>query len=138
VAHDEAFWTEAESGIVIIDLPAVIAAGRIQEISADLALMEKAVAQFDPVFREGLHDGEIEALAYLSGTEVEMDYCTADGGAIYAAVMLGLGERLVSLESVLRTAGLQRQLAVEFCEEHLRRHREIGSRKRITGEGFRR
>lgn len=137
VARDEAFWTERESKTLIIDLPSMIAAGTIDEIDVDLSIMEKVVAQFDHVFREGLHDGEIEALAHLSVTEDAIDYCTADTGAIHAAVMLAVGDRLVSLESVLRAAGLQRSLGIEFCDEHMRRHREIGAQKLITREGFR-
>jgi hypothetical protein len=138
VARDEAFWTERDSKILIIDLPALIAAGAIDEVDVDLSGMQKVVGQFDAVFREGLHDGEIEALAYLSAVTTPVEYCTADAAAIHAAVMLGLGEHLVSLESVLRTVGLQRSLGVEFRDEHLRRHREIGAQKLIRREGFRR
>ena len=137
VARDEAFWTERESKTLIIDLPSLIADHTIDEVEVDLSVMAEVLSQFDNVFRESLHDGEIEALAYLLTIEDAMDFSTADAGAIYAAVMLGLGHRLVSLETVLRLVGLGRSLDSKFCDDYLARNRTIGSRKFITREGFR-
>jgi hypothetical protein len=60
-----------------------------------------------------LHTGELESLAILARPGQTALFCTADGGAIRAAVMLDLTEKLVSLEDLLRRAGLQRSFTEE-------------------------
>jgi hypothetical protein len=100
--------------------------------------MRTVAAEFDRVFVEGLHPGELEAIAILKKNPDEsLRFCTADKVAIYALVLLNLEERLVSLEAVLREVGLGRALAPEFMDAYLQRHREIGAVKRFTGDGLR-
>jgi len=49
-----------------------------------------------------LHTGELESLAILCRPGQDALFCTADGGAIRAAVMLDLTDRIVSAEELLR------------------------------------
>jgi hypothetical protein len=55
-----------------------------------------------------LHTGELESLAILNRPEQNTVFCTADRGAVRAAVMLGLTEKIISLEELLRLTSLQR------------------------------
>ena len=57
-------------------------------------------AQLDP--------GELESLTILGQPGQDALFCTADGGAIRAAVMLDLVEKTVSAEELLRRVGLGR------------------------------
>ena len=139
VAHEESFYYERASQTVIIDLPSLIAGGEIQELEATPSEMRDVASAFDRVFVEGLHPGELEAVAILKkNPDDPLRFCTADKVAIYALVLLNLEERLVSLEAALREVGLSRPLSPEFMDAYLQRHREIGSVKRIIGDGLRR
>ena len=139
VAYNESFYYERASQTIIIDLPLLIAGGKIQELEATPSEMRSVAAEFDRVFVEGLHPGELEALAILrKDLDDSLRFCTADKVAIYAIVLLNLEERIVSLEAVLREVGLSRPLSPEFMDAHLLRHRETGAVKRITGDGLRR
>lgn len=138
VAHEESFYYERASQTIIIDLPSMIGRGEIQELEATPSEMRTAASAFDRVFVEGLHPGELEAIAILKKVaDDSLRFCTADKVAIYALVLLNLEERLVSLEAVLREVGLSRPLSPEFMDAYLQRHREIGVVKRITGDGRR-
>ncbi len=138
VAHEESFYYERESQTIIIDLPSLIARGKMQELEATPSEMRTVASEFDRVFVEGLHPGELEALAILKkDPDDSLTFCTADKVAIYALVLLNLEERLVSLEAVLREVGLGRPLSAEFMDVYLQRHRQIGALKRITGDGLR-
>ena len=55
-----------------------------------------------------LHAGELESLTILCRPGQDALFCTADGGAIRAGVMLDLTTKLVSLEELLSRVGLGR------------------------------
>jgi hypothetical protein len=55
-----------------------------------------------------LHPGELESLTILCQPGQDALFCTADGGAIRAGVMLDLMPKLVSLEDLLSRVGLGR------------------------------
>jgi hypothetical protein len=137
VAHEESFYYERSSQTIVIDLASQISEGKIQELGATPSEMGSVASKFDRVFVEGLHPGELEALAILArDPDHSLRFCTADKIAIYALVLINLEERLVSLEAVLREVGLGRPLSPEFMDTYLQRHREIGVVKRITGDGL--
>lgn len=138
VAHEESFYFEQSSQTIVIDLPALIAEGKIQEMEATPSEMALVASRFDRAFVGGLHAGELEALAILGkDADESLKFCTADKLAIYATVLLSLEERLASLQVLLREVGLDRPLSHEFTESYLKHHREIGAEKRIRGEGLR-
>ncbi len=138
VAHDEAFFYDSELSEVPrpIHLPTLIRDGKIQELSAAADEL-RAVAQiFDRVFLEGLHEGEMEALALLQGGRYALKFCTADKMAIHALAMMDRAEDGISLETVLQQAGLQKPLERQFTQEYFTAHLTRGSQRRITGEGL--
>lgn len=86
-----------------------------------------------------LHTGELESLTILSRPEQDALFCTADGGAIRAAVMLDLTEKLVSMEELLRRTSLQRSFAgkddLQFSEQAFQRAVKRASIDKVQGLG---
>lgn len=86
-----------------------------------------------------LHPGELESLAILNRTGEDAVFCTADRGAIRAAVMLDLAEKLVSLEELLRRSNLQRSFTekrdLQFSEQAFQRAVKRASIDKVQGLG---
>lgn len=139
VVHEEAlFFRRDINGIPQdINLPILVEAGKVMEVSA---LVEEIVvlrALFDRVFIETLHAGEIEALALLkAGKAPGSLFCTGDARAIQALAMARMSERGISLERLLRNIGLGRRLRKQFTEGFFKQNLRIGQVNRITGQGL--
>lgn len=89
-----------------IDLGPDSEAGRIQILDATIdtpvKLMERCRKHLE------LHGGELESIALVADAEGEGYFCTADGNAIQAMVLLDLTEQATSLEALLARIGLSR------------------------------
>jgi hypothetical protein len=139
IAYDEArFHSRDQLGFSKnIDLPGDIAGERIVEVSATAAEMAACLARFDSVLASNLHDGEVECLAVLlSGANDSLSFCTADKAALVAVALLGLNERCVSLESLLKSIGLQKSLPPQYTDAWLKMNIEKGTESRIYGRGL--
>jgi hypothetical protein len=139
IVHDEAlFHSRDQLGFAQkIDLPADVARGRIVELAATAQEMVDCRSRFDSVLASNLHDGEVECLALLLNVDNEAYvFCTADRAALYAMSLLGLGERCVSLESLLKSVGLQKVLPSLYTEEWLKGALSKGAEGRMYGRGF--
>jgi hypothetical protein len=86
-----------------------------------------------------LHVGELESLTIMLQPGQNALFCTADGGAIRAAVMLDLSERTVSLEELLRRVNLQRSFEGrelwQFSERKFQQTLKRASIDKIQGLG---
>jgi len=71
----------------------------------------------------------------LDSRHERFSFCTADKAALRAAVMLGLGERCVSLEALLKAIGLQKSLSVQYSESWMMQQLEAAKEDRIYGWG---
>lgn len=134
VIHDEAlfFRSGASDREHPLDIPTLVSAGKVVELSA-LAQEIAPVTEFCHRFFAGeLHAGEIEALALLTaGKAPDHHFCTADGPAIEAAVMLGLRERLACFEGVLKSVGLLKSLPSQYRERFFDFHVRVASQAKI-------
>jgi hypothetical protein len=140
IARDEAlFYSEKEGGIPkAIDLPKLTADGKITELAATVEELKRLSNIFDPIFIEGLHAGESEALALLlAGKAGEALFCTSDAKAIQALAMIGLSEQGISFERLIKTSGLSRDLPDHFGEYFFKRNIRSGQENRLTGAGMR-
>ncbi|MEN6440521.1 MAG: hypothetical protein ABFD97_18260 [Syntrophobacter sp.] len=138
VAREEALFFVRGELPQAINLRKLISEGRVTEIAATSELMISINGYFDRNFIEGLHEGEAEALALVrAGSIGEALYCTGDAIAIQALAMLGHFEIGISMESLLKQAGLQKQLDIQFTEKFFRTNIGIGKENRITGRGLR-
>jgi len=120
-----------------IDLPRLTDMGKIVELEAtqdELALPSQILA---PSTLEELDAGELEALSLmLSRRDLDCYFCSGDGAAIRAIAMLGLSERAISMEKVLRSVGLTKRLPRAFTQEFFEIHLHTGQERRITGLGL--
>lgn len=140
IARDEVFfYSEKKRGIPKeINLPDLAANGKITELAATVEELKSLSDLFDPVFLEGLHEGESEALALLlSGKSEEAYFCSSDAKAIQALAMIGLSEQGISFEKLIKASGLSRPLPDHYSENFFKRNIKRGQENRITGLGLR-
>jgi hypothetical protein len=138
VVKDEvSFFYKPDSGIPEpIHLSRLIEENKICRIDATDQEMAAVLRRFDRGFIEGLHPGELEALALLlAGNLDDHLFCTSDGIAIQAAVMLGLRDFLISLEKILQKLGLQKPLDYKYREDFQKKHLKIGGENLVRGFG---
>lgn len=120
-----------------IDLQPAITKGLIDIIDCDateVAPVRSACRGF-----ADLHTGELESLAIMSRPGCDAHLCVADGGAIRASVMLGIVERVVSLEELLRQLNLQRSFSdrdlYQFSEARFRQMVKKAEIDKVQGLG---
>jgi len=132
------FWDDGGGVGRPIDLRRDEAAGHLQICCADAANIANVLDRFDPVMRERIDAGEAEAIALLHCWDGEPpEFCTADRAAVRAACLLGLADRIVSLEALLRRVGLgQSRLLPKYQERTIREWVAEGRPMRVRGEGL--
>jgi hypothetical protein len=139
VADREAhFWDDGEGARRAIGLRADEAARRVRIIGADAAAVAQTLSRFDLVMRQRIDAGEAEAITLLCHCEDETpQFCTADRAAVRAACLLGFGDRVISLEAILRRVGLDRpHLADRYSEKRVRQWVAEGREQRLCGQGL--
>jgi hypothetical protein len=140
IARDEVFFYSEKEGSIPkeINLPDLTAKGKITELMATVDELKNLSGFFDPVFIEGLHDGESEALAILlSGRTKEAYFCSSDAKAIQALAMIGLSEQGVSFEELIKASGLTRPLPGQhYSENYFKKMIKLGQANRITRTGM--
>lgn len=120
-----------------IDLWAQERAGTIAVLSGTAEDVLRVHGRFAGWFLELIQEGEIEALALLLfRDDLRADLCTGDGAAIQAAAMLGLGDKVVALEEVLRELGLSRALDHQFTREFAKKALREGASNLVRGFGI--
>jgi hypothetical protein len=139
IAYDEArFHSQDPLGFSRrIDLPGEIAAGRITELSAPAGDMARCRDKFDSVLAPLLHAGELECLALLTDdANDKYSFCTAEKAALLAVALLGLGDRCMSLEALLKLIGLQKPLSVQYTDAWMKDKLDKGRESRMYGQGL--
>lgn len=139
IARDESqFFSHDAYHRASIDLSSAIDDGRISEHSASAIEVADIQSRFATGFAENLHIGERETLALMmfSGDCSEHHFCSSDQTAIQAAAMLGLSEKCVSLEELLKGVGLGRPLSHQYSKRFMDDCLAQGSMKRIMGNGL--
>jgi hypothetical protein len=139
IAYSEALFYKGRKRSVSkeIDLPALVEQGKIRQVEASAQEVEAVLKRFDCISRESLHPGEVEALAVFYARKApECAFCSGDKTAIRCLAMLGLSDCAISLEGVLDSIGLRKNLRVQFTKEYLRAQIKIGQQQRITGLGL--
>jgi len=140
VINSEAFYFDSKKTDRrgAIRLRKYVESGRIGEVNATIEDLQSLHETLSFVALQGLHEGELEALAVLHGGAIEnVLFCTADRAAIRALALLGHSESGISFENLLKEVGLQKALEGHYSEEFFRYHLERGKQDRITGTGLR-
>lgn len=138
IVRDEVLFVDIGGTILPLRLLDEVDAGKLDEIAAEAAAMRDVQQLFDRAFVEGLHEGELEALAIVHTSEETILFCTADQVAIQALAMLDHADKGVSFEAILRKVGLWRRMERQFTERYFKEHTERGRIRRIKGEGIHR
>ncbi len=108
----------------------------IQEIACSAEELLSFSENFDSVFQTEIHDGEKEALILLSKEE-RFRFCTCDKSAIKSLALLGLADRGISFERMLKATGLfSKKLEYRQTEDYFKRWAKEGSIMKIQGRGI--
>ncbi len=103
----------------------------ISEATATLEEIKGIICQLPPLQRESIDSGELESLAILS-REKDLIFCSCDAAAIRALPFLGLSERGISVEHLLRLSGLLKPgLNERHMEFYFKGNLMIGKQNRI-------
>jgi len=110
-------------------------AKKITELSATLEEQRILKKRFDAVLGPKLDPGETESLVILERIP-ELIFCTFDYAAIIAVVLLGMGNRVISFETVLKKCGLSRRLQRKHSEERFKHIVKTAKLMRVMGQGL--
>jgi hypothetical protein len=131
------YWIPEKGLLRTIDLSAQIQSGAVQVVESTASEMTQTRGLFDESMKEAIHAGELEALTVLRlWGEGCPEFSTADRKACEALCLLDLGHLAVSLEELLRRAGLSRQVKRQFSEERLQQILGDAGIARAQGRGL--
>jgi hypothetical protein len=134
---DEADYFQDSAGTErAIDLQPDITSGRIKVISVSSGDIATFRARFDPVYVQKLDDGETESLCYCLEQEEPYRLCSADAIVFKVLSLMDRSEQGVSLEEVLRAAGLSRALPRQFTKAFREQNQSRGLQDRLAGIGL--
>ncbi len=139
VINNEAFYFDSKktNRRGAIRLRQYVESGKISEVNATIEDLQSLNEVLSFATLQGLHEGELEALAALhGGTARGAFFCTAEGAAIRALALLGHSESGISFEILLREVGLQKALEDHYSDKFFQYHLERGKQDRITGTGL--
>ena len=91
----------------------------IEEISVLQA--KSFLDRFRPTYREQIHDGEKETLAFLCDSPKNWLVCAADKVVFRVLGLLGRGDQGISLEEVLKEIGHSRSLEPQYAKKYRER-----------------
>jgi hypothetical protein len=129
------FYKRPDGTSVPIDLKGQ-AGKTIKEISCTADELAALSEQLDCVTDQEIHAGEKEALAILIGSP-EYTFCTFDHTAIEVLSLLGLSERGISFEELLKSCGITKRPQYKHTETFYAAHLEKGKVNRVQGTGLR-
>ena len=89
--------------------------------------------RFDANYTERLHDGELEALAFLTVSKEECVIVSGDSIVYRTVGRLNMADRGVSLEQILKDIGLQKSLDWCFTENFRKTYTDKGQQDFIHG-----
>ncbi len=131
------YWKKEDETSGPIDVLADAQEGLVEVRAASASDFEETRQIFDPSLRDGIHDGEMEALCLLRFWEDEPpEFCTADELAVIGLCLLGKSSLAVSLERILQRVGLGRTVHPKLSQERLGIYIEKGENRFVTGEGL--
>ena len=122
---DECQYYSDQSNVEIqIDWEPYIKGGQVEEVAASAQEYGELVKKLKDDFHRGIDPGELEAIALICAQEDDdLFFCSGDLPSLKAMGVLGKGNQAVSLENLLKSAGMPRKLKHQFSEA--RKQQEI-------------
>jgi len=112
--------------------------GLISIVDVDVPIVKAFHNRFDAAYREMIHAGEEETLAFVCGSHKQWLVCAADGAVFRVLGLLGRGDQGISLEEVLQAVGLAKRLEYQFTKRFRERYTRLGASDSIQGTGLNR
>jgi len=118
-----------------IDLNSYRDSGRINIVDVDVSRVKNFLDQLNPAYKDSIHDGEKESLAFLCDSDEEWKICAADGSVFRVMGLLGKRDQSISLEEILGEIGLQ-QSGLHWKYTKKFREKYIGEGEKDRTAGF--
>ena len=116
----------------IEDLRILVQKGVVFEESASVSQLLEIEKLLDIATETGLSKADKEALAIMISTKKNFIFCTGDKKIIRKLVSLDLKEKSVSMETLLKSCGLERAVPDKRSEKYFKRWLEIGAVDFVT------
>lgn len=101
--------------------------GLIKIVDVELSIVEAFYKRFDPLYKDIIHAGEKETLAFLCNSSEDWQVCAADGAVFRVLGLLGKSDQSISLEEVLKKVGLsQSNLGQRYTKKFRKKWTQIG------------
>ncbi|MHC4616482.1 MAG: hypothetical protein ACYTEQ_01880 [Planctomycetota bacterium] len=110
--------------------------GLLKIIDVCPSKVKEFMDKYDIASRYAFDEGEDETLAYWFFQGKEHQVCSSDGAVFSVLGYLGRGEQGVSLEEVLKTIGISRQLEWRYTERFRHKYTKIGQIDAVQGQGL--
>jgi len=108
-----------------------VSSGLVKELSASPDEIKEVLTKLPAINHENIDPGELESLAILSREE-GLIFCSCDAAAIRALPFLDLSDRVISVESLLKSSGLQRSdLKDRHTDKYFKGNLAIGQENKI-------
>lgn len=105
--------------------------GLVKELSASPDEIKEVLTKLPAINHENIDPGELESLAILSREE-GLIFCSCDAAAIRALPFLDLSDRGISVESLLKSSGLQKSgLKDRHTDQYFKNNLAIGQESKI-------
>lgn len=138
VIDEVKFYSKGDKKEAINFREEYVDSGLIKEFSSSLEELDDILCRLTPNQLETLHSGELESLAILAREE-KMTFCCCDAATIRALPFLDLSERGISVEGLLKRAGLLKsKLKDSHTDEYFKNNLGIGKRDMIYNFGKKR
>jgi hypothetical protein len=129
------FYLDEDGEKHYFDLPAYEKTNKIHVFDVGISDLKAFRGCFDSVYLEKLDPGETESLAYLLNMQEDCLICSADKIVFRVLGSLGRGEEGISLEEILRNAGLAGQLRFHFSKAYREKWTNKGFQEGLHGIG---
>ena len=108
-----------------------VSSGLVKELSASPDEIKEVLTKLPAINHENIDPGELESLAILSREE-GLIFCSCDAAAIRALPFLDLSDKGISVESLLKSSGLQRSdLKDRHTDKYFKGNLAIGQENKI-------
>ena len=108
-----------------------VSSGLVIELSASPDEIKEVLTKLPAINHENIDPGELESLAILSREE-GLIFCSCDAAAIRALPFLDHSDRGISVESLLKSSGLQRSgLKDRHTDQYFKSNLAIGQENKI-------
>ena len=110
--------------------------GLIKIVDVALSAAKTFYVKFDPQYKDIIHEGEKETLAFLCDSSESYQLCSADRAVFRVLGLLGKSDQGISLEEILRKTGLSQTLEWQYTKRFREKYTLMGRVDSIQGKGL--